>query len=610
MFEQGIVQGGVTGAGFSTGMGFGSGTTEIYIEPNSVVLKAYMFFYSQRNPPSTTYVLNNNNISTDECTLISEVNYGNPPWTFATPNRLFYKEITDIIDVNTQFINVSIPPQLNLEINEGFWAVYIIVIYENINLGLTNYSIILNNQDLTGYEEYDVIGLNPMESNYPVGFALFADRVSSFQSASSNVSIQGLNIGNIYGADNINSSFIASGVKGHFFYQNATLYGLDDDIPNSSMNQSDGLADISNYIISASTSLSFSLAHVNYPNQPPNQNKVNLAYFLTYTSPCQPFSHSLLTSDTTTCANTPLQLGSSGGIAYNWLPQTNLSCYDCPNPVFTGDSTINYTVRIWSTDSCSVVQPVRVRVLSLPNFDSVNLTENICGFEVGIIAGTSTSLSLPHSYQINNSTPQNNFNFSNLEAGIYTITVTDANGCSRDSTVQILEVNNVQAAFSVNPNSGAAPLTVQTQNTSQNATEYQWFWGDEISTLQNPSITLDTAGIYTLTLVASNGAAHCNDTATALIFVEEPFVVFAYSYVTDEADVYQIFLSGVSEYHYDLYALDGKLVYRQNGNIEAAGYADLWEISWVSSGMYVFRVKVKENAGNEQEVEGKGAVVR
>jgi hypothetical protein len=44
--------------------------------------------------------------------------------------------------------------------------------------------------------------------------------------------------------------------------------------------------------------------------------------------------------------------------------------------------------------------------------------------------------------------------------------------------------------------------------------------------------------------------------------------------------------------------------------VEAAGYVDLWEISGVASGKYVFRVRLKDNAGNENEVEGKVVVVR
>jgi hypothetical protein len=118
------------------------------------------------------------------------------------------------------------------------------------------------------------------------------------------------------------------------------------------------------------------------------------------------------------------------------------------------------------------------------------------------------------------------------------------------------------------------------------------------------------AGVYTLTLVAGNGTPHCNDTTDVLIFVEEPFVVFAYTHVTNEVNLYQVFFSGVSEYDYKIYALDGKLVFQKNGSIESAGHVDLWEISKFSRGMYVFRIKVKDLDGNEHEVDGKLVVVR
>ena len=120
----------------------------------------------------------------------------------------------------------------------------------------------------------------------------------------------------IYTEYQINAQYFASGVKWHFYYQNNTFFGLDDDIPNTTMNESDGIADVYNYISINSTNLNFNLQHIGYPNQQPAFTNVNLAYFLTYTSPCQPFETSLFTFDTTTCANAPLQLGASGGIAY------------------------------------------------------------------------------------------------------------------------------------------------------------------------------------------------------------------------------------------------------------------------------------------------------
>ena len=45
------------------------------------------------------------------------------------------------------------------------------------------------------------------------------------------------------------------------------------------------------------------------------------------------------------------------------------------------------------------------------------------------------------------------------------------------------------------------------------------------STLTNPSVTLDTSGVYSLTLVAGNGTTHCNDTTSIQIFVYDSLQV-------------------------------------------------------------------------------------
>jgi hypothetical protein len=317
-----------------------------------------------------------------------------------------------------------------------------------------------------------------------------------------------------------------------------------------------------------------------------------------------------------------VQLGASGGNtsgafqAYEWLPQQNLSCYDCPNPFFLGDSTTNYTVRIRNTDSCSVVYPVRVRVLPNPSFESIEISESVCGGATGAIEVASSGISQPHIFQINGGAPQNNGNFNNLAAGEYTVTVTNAVGCSKDSVVVVGEFNNVQAAFSVNPTTGAAPLNISITNQSQNATEYFWDFSNQDGALiyegsgSLSGVEAPLAGVYTLTLVAGNGTPHCNDTTSVVILVKEPFEVFAYTFVTDDAAHYQIFLSGVSEYRYSMYSLDGKLVFQKSGSVESAGHVDLWEISKLSSGMYVFRIHVTDLDGNEQEVDGKLVVVR
>ena len=77
--------------------------------------------------------------------------------------------------------------------------------------------------------------------------------------------------------------------------------------------------------------------------------------------------------------------------------------------------------------------------------------------------------------------------------------------CCADSNLFI----SPQAAFTANGNLGEA--TVQFGNTSTNATDYEWFFGDGAeSTEENPSHTYEADGTYTVTLIAHNTCS--NDT--------------------------------------------------------------------------------------------------
>ena len=100
-------------------------------------------------------------------------------------------------------------------------------------------------------------------------------------------------------------------------------------------------------------------------------------------------------------------------------------------------------------------------------------------------------------------------------AGMYTVnlTVSDANGTdSKTATINVSEepVSVVPVAnFSSNVTSGTAPLTVQFTDSSENATSWNWDFGDGMnSTDQNPMHTYSTAGNYTVNLTASNGNRH------------------------------------------------------------------------------------------------------
>lgn len=53
----------------------------------------------------------------------------------------------------------------------------------------------------------------------------------------------------------------------------------------------------------------------------------------------------------------------SGTLDYAWTPQTWLSCYDCPAPVFTGLETQTYTLDVTTSEGCRGTADVLVTVI-------------------------------------------------------------------------------------------------------------------------------------------------------------------------------------------------------------------------------------------------------
>jgi YVTN family beta-propeller protein len=106
-------------------------------------------------------------------------------------------------------------------------------------------------------------------------------------------------------------------------------------------------------------------------------------------------------------------------------------------------------------------------------------------------------------------------------AGAYTVNLTVSNGykiASKSVIVTVLQETDSSGPITVpetelpvvnfnsNVTSGYAPFSVQFNDSSENATEWFWNFGDGIySTEQNPAHTYSSAGAYTVNLTVSNG---------------------------------------------------------------------------------------------------------
>ncbi len=126
-------------------------------------------------------------------------------------------------------------------------------------------------------------------------------------------------------------------------------------------------------------------------------------------------------------------------------------------------------------------------------------------------------------------------------SGTYTyelLSVTDANGNSVNISCNNIRTVVVEppptAQFTASPTSGFAPMEVNLQNQSSNATSYVWFVNPTggfdsaqppASTAENPVLTLNDTGSYEITLVAFNDLGCADTTVQAVHVLEELQVV-------------------------------------------------------------------------------------
>lgn len=613
-FHQDIFNGGVTVGGFSTGMGAGSGTVQLYIEPGSTIRQAYLFTYSIGFPPPASILINNVPFVFDSSNEVISVAHVNE---YASPVKIHYKNITDFINPITTSLDITIEDQFGLPINTGWWTALLYVEYDNPELPLVSTALYLNDKNYSGYENYTMGNLNPINTDYPVALGVFIDRACDIVHDGTIVTLNDtIPLGTIGSSDSSSLAWTCAGAKGNFYFQNNTLYGLEDDTADSLMHETDALADISSYLTFGATNYSLNYIHQLYPLPNAAYANVNLLFSNAYVSTCDPFPASI-SENITTCAGRPTPLHATGGVStsstsgYQWEPQVDLSCYDCPSPVFVGDTSRFYTCRIWNTDSCSKVLPVKVNVRDNPVAASFSVAPTECYGNTGRIQVTAAPQSF--TYALNGGSAQAQPVFQNLAEGDYVLTAIDSNGCKADTTVHIGVINSTVAQFVASPQSGNIPLEVTLTNQSTSATNYVWYIGSD--TLHTASTapfthTFHEPGSFDIALVAYHTLEECSDTSYLSITTEYPFTVIIptlYGGFMDGSP-YRIYTSGVKSLEYKLYSNDGRLVRILEAH-PSAGYLPLWDSTDMASGLYIYNLRVRADDGAEKVFTGKVVVI-
>ena len=199
--------------------------------------------------------------------------------------------------------------------------------------------------------------------------------------------------------------------------------------------------------------------------------------------------------------------GGTAPYTYNW------GTIMAQEPTITGLAAGTYSVAITDANGCSVTQNV---IIDQPELLALSVSAGTiaCGDSTTSIATVIEGGTAPYIYEWSNGSTASSL--QEAFAGVYYVTVVDANGCS---VVQTIEVASAQLVVSVN----AIPITCGDTTANVIATvesgtapyTYSWSNGSTESSLQNVS-----AGVYVLTVVDSNG---CSVAQTAT--VEAPDVL-------------------------------------------------------------------------------------
>lgn len=242
--------------------------------------------------------------------------------------------------------------------------------------------------------------------------------------------------------------------------------------------------------------------------------------------------------DITFCATEPETITATTtgtNISFSWSNGTN-------GATLTPTTSGTYTVFGTSPNGCVFEDEVNVTVIPVDwSLDDFIMQPSSCGENTGAVAVQIDGSFPPNStteYLWTGPGPNSGNNFTasvwnGLAPGWYYATVTNS-GCSQSDSVLVTLLDPPVASFFGSPLIGLAPLDVTFNNTSQNATNYFWNFGNGTTQNTNDLSSVQSqyteAGTYSVMLVAQNG--NCYDTAYVTVIVTLPPVIVPVNLIT------------------------------------------------------------------------------
>lgn len=216
------------------------------------------------------------------------------------------------------------------------------------------------------------------------------------------------------------------------------------------------------------------------------------------------------TTTVLTCTTTNINLITSGG-AYSW---SNGTAVVGTSSILAVSAPGTYTVTVTGGNGCTgtasqtITQNITAPVAAINSLATTELTCTTPSITMTATGGGT------YSWSNGTSVVGTNATLNVTTPGTYTVTVTAANGCTATAS-QIITQNNTAPTLSITPpNSSVLTCTTTSISLTANGVgTISWTNPSQISV--NPTISVTTPGVYTVTLTAANGCtANVSQTIT------------------------------------------------------------------------------------------------
>ena len=344
---------------------------------------------------------------------------------------------------------------------------------------------------------------------------------------------------------------------------------------------------------------------------------------ITVTQPLAPLSVSISQAPITCYGYNDGQLtanGAGGTIPYSYVWQPGAAAGSINSLLGPG----TYTVQVTDANGC--VSNASATLNSPPALiASFTVSDNVVCLPASVTftnasIGTFTSVLWNLSTGVSSNSSQFNVALSALGCINATLTITDVNGCTADTTISnvVCVVPGPTASFTSNtPDINFETGEITFTNTSINEDQVLWEFGDNTqSTLDNPThyYPAETFASYDVTLIAIdvNG---CIDSVTQTFELNDNLKLNVPNSFTPNGDgLNDVFLpifnaeSGVKEYKFEVYNRWGQLVF-ETGDL-TTGWDGKYKTKICQQGSYNWIIYYQDFSKNPYNVNGHVTLIK